>query len=123
MKPLTRRTALTAIAAAPVAVATLPARGVLCKDASEGGELAALVRRYFKEVAAFNADPPEDDEAFFATQPYDLTLREIVGAPVRTREDALAVIEFMERDNCIEMRGPMESLVDGLRVYLEGRTA
>jgi len=47
----------------------------------------------------------------------------MVGVPVRTREDALAVIEFMERDNCIEMYGPVESLVDGLRGYIEGRAS
>ena len=119
MKPLSRRSVMAGSAAALTAIPAL----ALPVAASEGGELAALVRRYFAEVEAFNADPPEDYEAFFATQPSDLTVREMVGVPVRTREDALAVIEFMERDNCIEMYGPVESLVDGLRGYIEGRAS
>lgn len=124
MKSLSRRSVMAGSAAAVTAIPSL----ALPVAAREGGELAALVRRYFAEVDAFNADPPEDNKAYFATQPQDLSLRAIGKTAVRTKQDALAVLEFMEREDvftswCGCGEGVIESLTDGLRAYIEGRSA
>jgi hypothetical protein len=70
-----------AIGTAAVTLAAVPAlAGGVLESATGGGELARLVRRYFAEVAAFNADPRVDDDHFFlADQAFDATLKQMVG--------------------------------------------
>ena len=124
MTALTRRKAITAIAAAPAVVA-LP---VPTMAETGPSELAALVRRYFEEVEAFNsADHATDEESnALAEATYEATLEQIIRTPARTQADALAVIEFMEKEDLIEHYWVCDdenvpaSLVAALRVYLEG---
>ena len=71
MKPLSRRSITTGLAAA---VTAIPAVGLCVGHMANGepGQLAALVRRYFEEVAAFNTDlAMEDDDAL----PTSLSIR------------------------------------------------
>jgi hypothetical protein len=112
-----RRKALTIVAAAPAAVA-LGAGSALA--GGQGGELAALVKRYFEQVEVFNATEHETDEQSdaHAEATFEATLDALDGVPVRTREDALAVLEFLERENVIEKWGQAEALVDALREYI-----
>ena len=99
MKPLTRRSVTTGLAAAVTAIPALglPIGVVMAKG--EPGQLAALIRRYWAEVDAFNADPAmEDDGLYFSEQPFDLTARQMIGVPARSADDALAAIELVIRD-------------------------
>jgi hypothetical protein len=92
MKPLSRRSVTTGLAAAVTAV---PAVG-FCKGAEGPSELAAIVRRYFAELAAFNADPRGDDDEFYnADQPFDATLQQMIGVPVRSHQDAAAAVDMV----------------------------
>src|ERR1700757_2835404 len=113
--------------AAAVTLAAVPALAAgIPKSIPEGGELARLVRRYFAEVAAFNADPRLDDDGFFAAdQPFDATLKQMLGVPVRCPEDALAGVEWLIGQDCmIELGGDLiygqvaGSIVTALRDYL-----
>jgi hypothetical protein len=98
-----------------------------------------LVRRYFAEVDAFNdfalADERTDEQAdAFAAATYEKTMLEMVGVPARTREDALAALEWLIRDGAdLDELNQQEdwnpfcnvagSLVDAIRGYIEGRVA
>ena len=69
---------------------------------AEGGELASLIRRYFAELEEFSNALPnwlEDDENFLADQPFDVTLRELVGVPAQTADDALWAMEWIIRES------------------------
>jgi hypothetical protein len=92
-----------------------------------GGELARLMRRYFAEVATFEADPRDADEYFRSDQPFDETLKQMVGVPVRCPEDALAGVEWLidlGRGCMIDLSGGSSyynvagSIVNELRDYL-----
>ena len=128
MKPLSRRSVTTGLAAA---VTAIPAVG-LCKNAEGPSELAGLVRRYFDEVAAFNADPRgEDNDFYHADQPFDVTLEEMIGVPVRNPDDAAAAVDMVlecGRDCMIDFGEgsygcAAESLLHSLRDYLAARVA
>src|SRR6185369_6019829 len=92
------------------------------------GQLAALVKRYFAEVAAFCSDPRGDDDNWYlADQPFHVTLRELMGVPVRSRDDAVAAVDwiiFEGKDGVINFGGDGlfgqvgESLGHALRNYL-----
>jgi hypothetical protein len=115
-----------AIGTAAVTLAAVPA--LAAKVAKEDGELASLVRGYFAEVAAFKADPHLDDDHFFnADQPFDATIEQMIGVPVRCPEDALAGVEWLiehGRGCMIELGGNLiygqvaGSIVTALREYL-----
>jgi hypothetical protein len=65
-----------------------------------GGELAELIRLYWKQVDYFNSAShvsDEDSEALAAST-YEATLHRLAEAPVRTREDAFAAIEWILRE-------------------------
>ena len=90
-----------------------------------GGEFAAVVRRYFELVEIINETPHETDEELDAdvdrTRPL---LDAIQDVPIETAGDALAAMDFLIRENCIEDGwGPVEAIVQGLRGYLAGRVA
>jgi hypothetical protein len=103
-----------AIGAAGVTLAAVPAlaAGVL-ESAPEGGELARLVHRYFAEVAAFKVDPRLDDDDFFSTdQPFDATLEQMIGVPVRCPEDGLAAVEWLIEEGSQDFTVGGDSLFD-----------
>jgi len=56
-------------------------------------DFAALVQRYFAELDAFDNDPSE--AKFDAPTDFDKTLHQMSDTPIRTAEDALALIEDM----------------------------
>ena len=93
---INRRRALAAVAAIPAAFAVC---APLSFAEGKPGELASLIRRCFAEIDAFkNADWLENDYNFLADQPFDVTLRELIGLPAQNAEDALCVIEFIMRE-------------------------
>ena len=134
MQAINRRRALTVVATAPIAIAASPGFA-----AGEPGELAALVRQYFKQVAAFNKTSVGDyrtDEQndALAEATYEATQERMIGVPARTAEDALAALDWLikegvdfEIDYSDEPDGRHEevvvSLVTAIRSYIEGRIA
>ncbi len=130
MTALNRRKALSTIAAAPAAVALSGAPA----QAEGPSELAVLIRRYWIEVEAFNNHPSEwtDEQAnALAYATFDKTLRDMVGVPARTAEDAWAAMEWVTREgqDCkIDSEGCLYnrvaySLANAARDYLAGRAA
>jgi hypothetical protein len=126
MQTIDRRKLMAGAAAVTLAAVPAVAAGVL-ESAPEGGELARLVRRYFAEVAAFKVDPRLDDDHFFgADQPFDATIEQMIGVPVRCPEDALAGVEWLieEGHGDIQLGGDSlydrvaGSIVTALREYL-----
>ena len=127
---INRRKALTVVAAVPAAFALAAAPALAAGGPSE---LAALARRYFAEVAAFNTNPDlGDDDFFHADQPFDVTLQQMVGVPVRSIEDALAAVEVVlhEGEGCmIDLSSEAASdkaaasCLHAVRDYLAGRVA
>ena len=101
MKPLTRRSVTTGLAAAVTAV---PAVG-LSKEADGPSELAALVRRDYEEVDAFNLVAHLTGEASdaHADATYNATMAEMIGVPARTASDALAAMEWLTREGAGSM--------------------
>jgi hypothetical protein len=132
---LTRRAAMGKGALALAAVAIVPAcMTIEPAGAADGeGELAALVRRYFEQVDVFNRVAVQDARTdkqndALARATFEKTIRQIVGVPARTRKDALAALEFLEREEMIEIwvnsaGGLSESLVAAIRGYIEGGVA
>ena len=123
---ISRRSLTSGLAAAVTAV---PAAG-LCKGAKGPSEFAALARRYFAEVAAFNADARGDDNEFYnADQPFDATLQQMIGVPIRNNDDATAAAEMVlecGRGCMIDFgEGPHGRLAEwslhALRDYLAGK--
>jgi hypothetical protein len=92
------------------------------------GKLSALVKRYIEEVAAFCSDPrADDDDLYLGPQPMDVTLRELVGVPVRNVDDAVAAVDWIiyeGKNSDINFGGDgifgqvTESLAHALRNYL-----
>ena len=92
------------------------------------GQLAALVRQYFAEIEAFISDPRLDDNEFYMSdQPFEVTLRELVGVPVRNKDDAVAAVDWIiddGKDGDLNFGGDgiygqvTESLAHALRNYL-----
>jgi hypothetical protein len=132
MEAIARRKLMQGGAALAVAAAV-----PVAAKAEGGGELARLVRLYFDQCDAFNAYADRTDDAAeemayadaLADETFDETMRKMVGVPVRTREDALAVLEWLVKDDAIELDEEYAfgrtaaSLISALRSYLEGRVA
>jgi hypothetical protein len=138
MKPLSRRSVTTGLAAA---VTAIPALG-LCKGAEGPSELAAIVRRYFAELDEFDSMPghvfdalPDAEVHAIANATYAGTAKKMIGVPARTPADALAAVDWIireGRDSVIEIDGKPDaflynrvthSLIHALRDYLAGRVA
>lgn len=122
MKPLTRRSVTTGLAAAGADVPWIEA----CKG--RPGELAALFHLYSAKRAVYRvADTAGDeglDEALYADlQAAEFAMRRV---PVRSAEDALAVLDYLEERELIaetwggDAKDFVESLVAELRAYLAG---
>jgi hypothetical protein len=122
---LQRGAAVTAIAAIGLPMGAAMARG-------EPGQLAALVSRYFAEVDAFNTraltDASTDEEAdALAEATYRTTLRQMIGTPARTPDDALAALDWLFKEDADfknEYGGAglfgrvVTSLVDAIKDYI-----
>lgn len=97
----------------------------------QGGtsELAALMRRCISEMSAFDFNAPylTDQEAeVLAETTFTRTMREIADVPARTRDDALAALDwliFLWADlSCSDWDPYPEvtrSLLDAIRNYIE----
>jgi hypothetical protein len=135
MTQINRRRALAVVAAVPAAVTVGPSALASVEGPSE---LAALVRRYFEEVETFCsfARGRTDKEAdAFAARTYERTRDAMVGVPVRSADDAIAVLDFFVReevnlseahgdlDGCFEFSNVVNSMLAGLRGYIAGRVA
>jgi len=126
---INRRRALAVVASVP-ALAAVPA---LASAAELGGEFAALVRRYFAETKTFNrvavADGRTDKQNdALAASTYEATLHRMAETPIRSANDALALLDWMEREDIIEHwhndgEGVIEAMTSSLRDYLAGRAA
>jgi hypothetical protein len=66
---------------------------LLSRGVAGTSDFAALVQRYFAELDAFDNDPSE--AKFDAPTDFDKTLHQMSDTPIRTAEDALALIEDM----------------------------
>lgn len=134
MQKLSRREALrgTGVAALAAGVAVVPFVAIampVIPRPEGGGELAALVQRYFREVDRYNATVLSTDltepEADLLAKVYESFERKLLRTPVRTADDALALLDYMERENLIEsyhgsFRGLVEKSVKSLRTYIAG---
>ena len=70
--------------------------------------MAALIQRYHSEVDAFNATDHPTDKDSNAHATYQATIREMIGVPARSAEDALAAIDFFIKEGAdlmIELGG------------------
>jgi hypothetical protein len=97
MQKLSRREALrgTGVAALAAGAAVVPLG--LSANPSAGGELAALLREYWRQSEIFEAtNHLTDAEANAdAARLWEETLRPLIGVPARTTEDALAAIDYI----------------------------
>ena len=134
MTHIDRRKILTVVAVVP-AVAAL---GAPAFASDEPGELAALVVRYFAEVEDFNRLSPaegrtDEDNDALAEATFDNTMQEMVGVPARSRQDALAALDWLTKEG-VDLdelsygdwsphARTANSLVDAIRVYIEGGVA
>jgi hypothetical protein len=124
MQKLSRREALrgTGVAAIAAGAAVVPLVGAC---AAGGGELAGLIRLYFQQVDEFNATPHETDEWFnaHAASTFQATLSRMHNVPIRSADDALAFLDFLEReelieDFCGELDGMVSTSIGSLRRYI-----
>jgi hypothetical protein len=66
-----------------------------------GGELAALINRYFAQVEAFNSfegDRTDEEANTTAAATYEATLAQMIGVSARSGEDARAAFEFLLKE-------------------------
>jgi len=94
MKPLSRRSVTTGLAAA---VTAIPALGLCATAKAAPGDdpLLKVIGRYRAEIAAVNASHGLSDEELDAwVDRADLNLSEAVGLPVLTTASAVAVISL-----------------------------
>ena len=98
---INRRRALAVVAAVPAAAAL----GSPAFATGEPGQLAALVRRYYDEVDAFNAIALATDEASdsLADATYNATMSKMIGVPARSADDALAAMDWLIREGADSM--------------------
>ena len=120
MNPVTRRSVMAGSAAV---VAAVPAFG-LTKGVDGPSELAALVKRYFEQIAIFNDTRHETDDEFdaHAAATFEPVMDAMQGTPVRSEEDALAVVDILIRENCVDWHWA-EGMVEELHAYLATRVA
>ena len=116
-----------AVVAAVPAAAALPA---LASHVESGGQLATLVKQYFDQVDIFNATEHQTDEESdaHAAATFETTMRRMAETPIRSADDAVALVDWMEDEDMIEawcgdFEGFTEALVSKLRAYLAGRIA
>jgi len=130
---LNRRKILAAVAAAPAA-AVAPA--LAAAPAEGAGELAALVRQYFAELDAFEAwatetDPSDEESNRRAECTFNATRERMMGVPARSREDALAALDWLMKDCELGLHEYLDdqqwqhssvvaSMLAAIRGYLEG---
>jgi len=98
MKPLSRRSVTTGLAAA---VTAIPALGLCATAKAAPGDdpLLKVIGRYRAEIAAVNASHGLSDEELDAwVDRADLNLSEAVGLPVLTTASAVAVISLFVDD-------------------------
>ena len=125
MNLLSRRSVIVGSAAV---VTAIPAVGLAKALPQQSSELATLVQRYFAEVDHFNIvaitdDRTDEQNDALAEATYYRTEHEMERTPVRTPQDALAILDYFEREDvfghyCGEMNTIIGSLVGGLRAYL-----
>ena len=92
--------------------------------------MAGLISRYFAEVEAFNTVGIDDDDELdaIAEATFDVTIRKLVGVPVRTSGDAIAAIDWILAEgehsridfSHGEHGAAASSLLKELRIYMEG---
>jgi len=99
MQKLHRRDVLrgTGVAALAAGVAVVPFGGVR----ATGGELAALCRRYWQQVDAFNnlEDLSDDESDAHAAATFERTVRLMIGVSARNAEDALAALDWLIKES------------------------
>jgi hypothetical protein len=132
MQSLDRRKALTTLGMAGAVALVTPASVIAANAiATESGELAALMRRYWAEIDVFNATPhPTDKESdAHAASTYELTLSQTIGVRARTPEDALEAFKFIRGELGENERfggdlaDALTSLLDAVSGYISGRVA
>jgi hypothetical protein len=137
---INRRRALAVVAAVPAAAAL---GGAATSASGEPSQLAALVRRYWAEIIdAFNVSGfnpvtgqyrSDKKSDALAAATFEKTMLEMVGVPARTREDALAALDWLIKDGADldelnqgdwnQFSKVAGSLVDAIRGYIEGRVS
>jgi hypothetical protein len=148
MESIARRKLMQGGAALAVAAA-VPAAVKAAQAEAGDGELAALVKLYFEQLAEFNATDHKTDRESnrHAATTYEKTRKQMIGVPARSAEDAIAAIDFLVKESEFDTVDlsvnqvldedanlwmaiadePMDpvamSLVKAVRGYLEGRVA
>jgi phytoene dehydrogenase-like protein len=90
---------------------------------TEPSELAILIHRYRAEIDEWEAKEKTDEE-FHADTPFDATMQQMIGAPARTRDDALAAFQFIRDEFDLEDRygdylaDALTSLLDSVNSYI-----
>ena len=90
-------------------------------------QISALVARYKTETAAYAARPIDmraDESDDLAAGTFFATSQAMIGVPIRTKEDALAALEFFLREDDGDespFGNTVRSLLKGLRGYLAAR--
>jgi hypothetical protein len=122
MKPLSRRSVTTGLAAA---VTAIPAVGLSigAKADPRGDKLLTLIRCYRAEIAAINSSGDLSDEEIDAwVDRADAILTEAVGLPVLTTASAMAVIDLFVEDQALTQHcdygDEFEALVRAARNYI-----
>lgn len=102
-------------------VTATPAVG-LCKGSTGGSELAAKIRQYLAQMNLFDnavgMELTDDELDVLAEATYRRTLDEMADMPVRTREDALAVLDLLLAEDGIAIWRPGQSFAKRLRDWL-----
>jgi hypothetical protein len=64
-------------------------------------QLAALVRDYLEDLAAFNASDPAVEDVVWFQRPdsFDKLGPRIIGVPIKTHEDAVAALDWIFQAN------------------------
>jgi len=111
----------TGVAALAAGAAVIP----LGAGAAGSGELAGLIRLYLRQVDEFNATPYETDEWFnaHAASTFQATLTRMNNMPVRTADDALALLDWLEQEELLEdfcgsLEGMVPNFIGSLRRYI-----
>lgn len=127
MQKLSRREALrgTGLAALAAGAAVVPITGLSANPVSGTSDFAALVTLYFSGQDEVRRTRHNTDEEFdtHAAATYDAALFRMAKTPIRTSEDALALLDWMTREDVIEYwigdaEGVVEAMVESLRAYL-----
>jgi hypothetical protein len=133
MQKVSRRDALrgTGVAAIAAGAAMMPLgakAGGVGPETDVGaadGELAKLIRLYFRQCDEFNTTPHPTDEEFdaHAASTFQATLGRMYGVPVRTADDAVALVDWLEGEELVEdfigdLDGMVPNFLASLRRYI-----